>query len=327
MRTARLVVSSVGGAILVKNRGDRESGDFPRLVLEVVPPPLRRGEEGLESRLQHIGRIHRAVNLDAVNIPEIRAEESKHVDGERRNPYEPRWESRVLGQLIQDRLGLPAIVNRVVVHASNEENAAWFRDSFVAFGIRKFVIVGGEKSNATYPGPSVCEANRLFPRWVSDSAATFGNISIPGRRSRERVEAARMADKVAAGARFFTTQIIYRARELTELLDDLKAAGDAVASTPVLVSLCPLRSRQSIKMLHFLGVRIDTELVEKLCRVPERTAEHSVEHILSVVDEILAHQRRTNSPTPLGFNVAPVGPVPVVNTIALCAALQRLLRT
>lgn len=298
------------------------------LVLEVVPPALRRGQEGLDKRVARVERIHGRVPFDAVNIPEIHEESSKSDLGDRKKPFEPRFAPRELGVLIQDRLGLPVIVNNVVVHRTRDALRDWFLETHEQHGIEGYVLVGGEKPPWEYDGPSVPEANRILKETLPDSVC-LGNISIPGRHADDLTEAQRMAEKSAAGTDFFSTQIVYHAEDFTGLLDDLAAAGGSAAATPILLSLCPVKSQHSFAFLRWLGVRVDQPLVDAISGAPDDETgsilDRSIEHLVAMWRTIRDHMHDRGIQTPVGVNLAPVGPIPPAATVDLASQLRELI--
>lgn len=288
------------------------------LVLEAVPPELNQGESGIEATLERIEGLHCALGLEAVNIPEIREESSKSRKGERRRPFAPRVEPRVLAWRIQERLNVPCIINRVVVHLEREHQLDWFRETWEHYGIRRFVLVGGERSDRPYAGPSVPEANRLLRERLDVPRMRVGNICIPTRQG----EAERMMHKIASGADFFTTQVVFHAEEITTLLDALgERTGNSTASG-ILISLAPVRSERNIRFLHWLGVSLSSELEDWLTIGPESVTERSLTHIRSTWAQISDHVATTDSPFPISVNIAPIGRIPAATTIRLGHALR-----
>ncbi|MCO6441004.1 MAG: hypothetical protein J5I81_07960 [Nitrococcus mobilis] len=289
------------------------------IYLEAVPPLLREGAAGIDAVLEKIDAIHGAVGLDGVNVPEIRPESSKSKKGERLKPFEPRLEPRELAKRIQEDFGLNCIINRVVVHLAWERQAEWFRQTWEEYGIRQFVLVGGEKSGECYPGPSVPESNELVHRVIDDCELRVGNICIPTRAQ----EAQRMARKLATGADFFTTQIVYHAREFTGLLDDLQtfALPSGGAPPTLLLTLCPVQSQRNIRFLHWLGVSLSAELEAWLARDPERVAERSLQHLERMWIEIHRHWHGHRGCFPIGISLAPIGRIPPMTTVQLARNL------
>ncbi|MCI0650706.1 MAG: hypothetical protein L0Z55_02355, partial [Planctomycetes bacterium] len=190
---------------------------FP-LVLEIVPPPLRVGRAGIEEIIERAERIHGALQLSAINVPEIREESSKSEHGARKNPFEPRVEPRVLGRELNSRLGIPAIINHVVVHRGEDALRHWLAETREDYGIRDFVLVGGELSEGAYPGPGVGRANQILRALYPPGDVRIGNIVIPGRVADGMAEAARVLRKIEHGANFFTSQIVYHETDLCDLL-------------------------------------------------------------------------------------------------------------
>lgn len=285
-----------------------------RLVLEAVPPEVHLGRAGMEAVVEKVATVHAAVGLDAVNIPEIREERSKSEKGERRKPFAPRVEPRELAYELRERVGVECMINRVVVHLERGRQLDWFRESWERFGVREFVLVGGERSDVTYPGPSVPEANTLLREQLAVPGLRLGNICIPTRAG----EAARLGRKLASGADFFTTQIVYHGDEFTTLLDALR---DAAPPPELLLTLCPVRSARNIRFLHWLGVSVSDELEAWLTAGPESVGERSLAHIRQTWREIVDYHRSANHPCPLGVSLAPIGRVPNATTVALAEGL------
>ncbi|HET8701245.1 MAG TPA: hypothetical protein VFL97_06220 [Nitrococcus sp.] len=287
------------------------------IYLEAVPPILRQGAAGIDMILGEIDAIHAAVGLAGVNIPEIREESSKSQTGERLKPFEPRVEPRELARRIQADFGLDCIINRVVVHLAWERQADWFRQTWEEYGIRQFVLVGGEKAGVRYPGPSVPETNELVHRVIDDCGLRVGNICIPTRVQ----EARRMARKLATGADFFTTQILYHAPELTRLLDELQELELPVSPPALLLTLCPVRSPRNIRFLHWLGVSLSPELEAWLTHDPEQVTERSLEHLERVWTEIHQHWLGHHGHFAMGISLAPIGQIPPMTTVRLARTL------
>ncbi|MDN3520784.1 hypothetical protein [Halomonas ramblicola] len=289
------------------------------LVLEAVPPELEQGRRGIEATLEKVADLHHALGLDAVNIPEIREESAKSDKGERRKPFAPRVEPRELARCIQERLDVPCIINRVVVHLERERQLDWFRETWEDYGVRRFVLVGGERSDRRYPGPSVTETCRLLRERVDVPGLRLGNICIPTRRG----EVARMRAKLDAGADFFTTQVVFHAEEVTALLDALGDRPGGGRAPGLLLSLAPVRSERNIRFLRWLGVSLSDELEAWLSAAgPEAVTERSLTHIRGTWARIAGHAAAAGSPWPLGVNLAPIGRIPAATTLWLAQTLM-----
>lgn len=299
--------------------------DQPGLVLEVVPPPLGSGEEALARRLDRIDRILKAAPIQAVNIPEIHDETSKSDRGKRKGKFEERMEPRVLAKRIQERSGVPAVINRVVVHLERDKQADWFRETSEVYGVQNFILVGGEKSAQAYPGPSVREANALIRESISDPQLSVGNISIPSRNSGNVGEEARMSRKAEAGVDFFTTQIVYHPDEFTGLLDAMASHHPELNDTPLFLSLCPIKGLQSLPFLRWLGVTVRDSLEEtfRACE-SECLLDASVDYLVEAWRGICDHRTTRALPHPVGVNLAAVGPIPTRITVDLARRLAEV---
>ncbi|SEK20245.1 methylenetetrahydrofolate reductase [Halomonas daqiaonensis] len=288
-------------------------------VLEAVPPEVERGEAGIEAAVERVAELHAALGLDAVNIPEIHEEKAKSRQGERRRPFLPRVEPRVLAAHIQERLDIPCIINRVVVHLERDRQLDWFRETWEHYGIRRFVLVGGESSDKRYPGPSVPEANTLLREHLAIPGGEVGNICIPSRRG----EVERLQHKLRSGATFFTTQVLFHAEEITALLDALGERMEEGTRAPAfLVSLAPVRSERNIRFLRWLGVSLSHELEAWLTADEAAVTERSLSHLHETWRHIVDHAITRHSPCSLGVNIAPIGRIPSATTVALGRALR-----
>ena len=287
-----------------------------KTVLEAVPPERHRGEAAVEAVVEKVAQVHAARPLDRVNIPEIHEEPARSQKGERRKPFEPRMAPRALGQLIQERLGIPCMINHVVVHQRSADLLDWCRETWSEYGIREFVLVGGGLADTVYPGPTVPEASRLMRDALTIPELRVGNICIPSRED----EAARMAAKTAAGADFFTTQILYEPDHFTHLLDEMARIGET--ADEVLLAFCPVRSLRNIRFLLWLGVSIPDALEAWLTEVDDAVPQRSLEQIRRTWADIIDHQREAGRPRPrLGVNLAPIGAVAPQTTIGLARDL------
>ena len=88
----------------------------PVVAYEILPPREKDGT--LNSYAENISSLLSQTHIDAINIPEVRDEVAR---GERPIKNQVRAEPREFGRLLQDIVGIEAIVNRVVVHQNIDE--------------------------------------------------------------------------------------------------------------------------------------------------------------------------------------------------------------
>ena len=288
-----------------------------KTVLEAVPPERHRGQAALEKVLEKVAAVQAHTPVDLVNIPEIHEEPARSDKGERRQPFAPRMAPRDLAQIIRERLGIECMINHVVVHHHSEQALVdWARETWERCGVRQMVLVGGGRRSVRYPGPGVARANALLRDADGVPGLRIGNICIPSRRD----EAARMAEKVGAGADFFTTQILYESDGFSQMLAALSAAGRAPAE--VLVAFCPIRSVRNLRFLQWLGVGVPEALEAWLVADETDITRRSLEQIHRTWQAILDEARSIAPPVPrLGVNLAPIGPIPPAVTAGLARDL------
>ena len=89
-------------------------------------------------------------------------------------------EPREFGRLLQDIVGIEAIINRVVVHDDYDTQMRWLHETNKDFEIENMIIVGGESSKVNYPGPTVNEALNAISNIYNQEAGDIfcGGIAI-----------------------------------------------------------------------------------------------------------------------------------------------------
>jgi len=270
----------------------------PVVVYEILPPRVVDGS--IESYSERISSLLSQTHIDAINIPEVHAERGR---GGRPVEESIRAEPRQFGKIIQDFVGIEAIVNRVSVHKSYEDQEDWFRTTRDEYGIDNFVIVGGESSKIEYPGPNVIETADMI-REINSSEGPeifFGGVSLPMRE----LESVRMLKKGAAGNEFFTTQVLYDSVDVTKMLGHYFTACEEAELNPkrVLLSFAPISTVKNIDFLKWLGVEIPRETEGYLVGDMEEIKERSIEVSLRVFDEIINYISGNNIRVPIGLNI------------------------
>ncbi|MGE4601590.1 MAG: mycobacterial-type methylenetetrahydrofolate reductase [Planctomycetota bacterium] len=297
-------------------------------ILEVVPPTLDSGLEGLYSRISRVRRMVSDGDFDAVNIPEIHDEENRNDRGVRTRKYSPRMQPRELGRRIQDELGLPVIINHVVSFKPLEALMDWIRETVAGYGIRNIVLVGAPHERKPWPGPPVAEGNAAIRTEFSKEIVKIGNICIPGREGSPIPESVRMEEKARSGADFFTTQIVYDPTELIELRHQMVREASPARYCPILVSLCPVRRHRNLAFLRYLGVKIPDALEQELQALGEpECLERSLEILRSIQSDLIEAQGDPADLAPLGWNIAPVGQIPTLSIRDLMARLPGSVRS
>ena len=193
--------------------------------------------------------------LNAVNVPELIEENHEG---------KPRYNSiytRMLARGVADDINSDAIVNKVVVHIETYDDfVAWLKETST-LGIKNIIFVGGNTRHHKYPGPSVSEANITANHLLSKHVIgqiNIGNICLPERRD----EAKKMLYKTLTGAKFFTTQMLFDSKQISDLIIeyDKQCLNAGVHPGTIIMSFAPLKSTADLNLLDFLGV----DLPEKI---------------------------------------------------------------
>jgi 5,10-methylenetetrahydrofolate reductase len=273
-------------------------GKRPVVVYEILPPRIIDGT--IESYAERISTLLSKTHIDAINIPEVHAEESR---GER--PVEDRKRAfpRDFGRIIQDSVGVEVIVNRVTVLENHKDQREWFRETSEDFGIDNIVLVGGESGEIDYPGPGVSEAATMIEEINSETEGDIfsGGIVLPSRK----VESERMERKSRSGVKFFTTQVLYDSHDICRLLWYYNNAVQESGSIPrrVLLSFAPISTKKNLEFLKWLGVEIPEETEEELVNSEEGIKERSLEICMRLLEEILSFVTENEIRVPIGLNV------------------------
>ncbi|MDC0347255.1 methylenetetrahydrofolate reductase [Planctomycetota bacterium] len=280
-------------------------------ILEVVPPTLSSGDEGLQKRLRRVERLLASNAFDAINIPEIHDEDSRDSRGVRTRGFSSRLDGRILARHIRQQFQLPVIINHVVAHDPLEQQLNWLNETVGDYDIRDIVLVGAPHDRFAWPGPSVSEANQAFKSQLGSSGVRIGNICIPERPGSPIPETERMAAKVSAGADFFTTQIVFSPHEISQLWNSMSKDQPELLSTPLLISLCPVKKASNLAFLRYLGVQVPDNVETVLSEVPHGDClDRSLEILCSLQDDLIQHTSGIPNLAIPGWNIAPVGSIP-----------------
>ena len=290
----------------------------PVVVYEILPPREKDGT--LNSYAANISSLLSQTHIDAINIPEVRDEVAR---GERPIKNQLRAEPREFGRLLQDIVGIEAIVNRVVVHQNLDQELKWLEETNKKYEIENLITVGGESRAIDYPGASVNEALAAIKK-NENIDLLCGGISIP---SREK-ESLKLIEKSENGSEFFTTQVLYDSSKIIKMISHYQKRCDERNTFPrrLLLSFAPVSSEKNIKFLKWLGVEIpsDTEklLVEDLSKMKDKSMTIAV----NVLEETLNYLNEKNIIVPIGLNVEHIMSYNFQASIEMLQELSRIYR-
>jgi len=288
------------------------------VAYEILPPREKDGT--LNSYAASISSLLSQTHIDAINIPEVRDEVAR---GERPVKNKLRAEPREFGRLLQDIVGVEAIVNRVVVHQKLKDELKWFEETNKKYEIENIITVGGESRSIDYPGPSVNEALTAIKK-NQNINLLCGGISIP---SREK-ESLKLIEKSENGSEFFTTQVLYDSSKMIKMISHYQKRCDDNKTFPrrLLLSFAPVSSEKNIKFLKWLGVEIPAETEKSLTKDLGKMTEKSMEIAVNVLQQTLNYLNENDIIVPIGLNVEHIMSYNFQASIEMLQELSRIYR-
>ena len=272
------------------------------LMYEMLPPFASASDAKRDAAAQRVGELVAGLDVAAINIPEVRNE--ARTPQERPAQYQERMEPwRFASALRRAVPDAAMLINHPTVYEPADAFDAWL-DARVAEDLRDIVLVGGESSQVTYPGPGPVDAARRA--LARHPGLNLGGISIPTRAQNGFAnEGERMLAKQRAGVSHFTTQVVFEAQTTQRMLADYAAAchGAGVAPVPVFVSLAPITNERDADFLQWLGAEIPAATRQWILEANGHAAQRSVEAAAQVVTEVSQFIARKRLGVTLGINV------------------------
>ena len=293
----------------------------PVVAYEILPPLEKDGT--LNSYAEIISSLLSQTHIDAINIPEVHDESGR---GDRPVTNQKRGEPREFGRLLQDIVGVEAIVNRVVVHEPFDAQMRWIEETNRDYEIENLIIVGGESSKVEYPGPTVNEVLRsVSQEYISNGGDIFcGGIAIPSRE----IESKNLIKKSEHGSEFFTTQVLYDSSNIVKMIDHYQERCDDLNTFPrrLLLSFAPVSSQKNIDFLKWLGVEIPPETERYLKGRPGSMIERSLDVAIEVLNDTLNFITEKNLKVPIGLNVEHIMSYNFQSSVEMLQELARIYR-
>ena len=293
----------------------------PVVAYEILPPREKDGT--LNSYAETISSLLSQTHIDAINIPEVHDEIGR---GDRPVTNQKRGEPREFGMLLQDIVGIEAIINRVVVHEPYGEQIRWIEETNTTYEIENMIIVGGESSKVDYPGPSVNEMLQTIARGYNSNGGDIfcGGIAIPSRKD----ESKNLIRKSEHGSEFFTTQVLYNAENIIKMINNYQSRCNELDTFPrrILLSFAPVSSQKNIEFLKWLGVEIPDDTERYLKGRPGSMTERSLDVAVEVLNEVLDFITVNNLKVPVGLNVEHIMSYNFQSSVEMLQELARIYR-
>ena len=293
----------------------------PVVAYEILPPREKDGT--LNSYAETISSLLSQTHIDAINIPEVHDEIGR---GDRPVTNQKRGEPREFGMLLQDIVGIEAIINRVVVHEPYDDQIRWIEKTNTNYEIENMIIVGGESSKVDYPGPTVNEMLQSISKGYNSNGGDIfcGGIAIPSRKD----ESKNLIRKSEHGSEFFTTQVLYNAENIIKMINNYQSRCNELNTFPrrILLSFAPVSSQKNIEFLKWLGVEIPDDTERYLKGRPGSMTERSLDVAVEVLNEVLDFITVNNLKVPVGLNVEHIMSYNFQSSVEMLQELARIYR-
>ena len=293
----------------------------PVVAYEILPPREKDGT--LNSYAEKISSLLSQTHIDAINIPEVHDEDERGI-----RPVKnlERAEAREFGKLLQDNVGIEVIVNRVTVHQNLDYQKNWIKETFYDYDIENLILVGGEKNDTKYIGPSVNETSEYITRDLNTGKFDVfcGGITIPSRK----MESERLLRKGSNGIEFFTSQVLYdsvKTKKMLKYYNDICKRNN-VLPRRILLSFAPVSSQENINFLKWLGVEIPQETEKRLKQDNRRMSEESLKIASEILNDILNNNKELGITVPIGLNIEHIMSYNFQSSISMLQELSKIYR-
>ena len=293
----------------------------PVVAYEILPPREKDGT--LNSYAEKISSLLSQTHIDAINIPEVHDEDERGI-----RPVKnlERAKAREFGKLLQDNVGIEVIVNRVTVHQDLDYQKKWIKETFYDYDIENLILVGGEKNDTKYIGPSVNETSEYITRDLNTGKFDIfcGGITIPSRK----MESERLLRKGSNGIEFFTSQVLYDSTKTKKMLKYYHeiCKKNNVLPRRILLSFAPVSSEDNINFLKWLGVEIPQRTEKRLKQDNGKMSNESLKIASEILNDILANNEKLGITVPIGLNVEHIMSYNFQSSINMLQELSKIYR-
>jgi 5,10-methylenetetrahydrofolate reductase len=282
------------------------------LLFEPVPPSSRTADDRTSAYVHRVVTVlQEHPRVDAFVVPEL-VSENHHGEPHYRSGDVTRFASQV-----SQESGCEAILNKVVAHVHSTRELETWCEAAIARGTRNLMFIGGTSRYIPYPGPSVAAANAALRPLVQRHGGTIGNVLIPHREH----EGYRMLTKTRNGASFFTTQIVFDAGPIADLVYEYGRLCGAYDVSPaaVLLSVAPVADEEDLDFVRWLGAEVPSRIESSLV---SEDGSASIESSVQTWRAVVRASAARKVPVPLGLNVEVVSPRHFAVAVKMLAAME-----
>ncbi len=288
-----------------------------------TPPREGSSAETVRTAAARLVERLRQVKLDGLVVYDLQ-DESARTDVPRPFPFVRTLDSRAYSRLLAELGGPPAITYKCIGPLDEAGWRGWLDETARAFDVRCLSVVGRPSSRgAPYP----LTVQRAFALAAAHPAGfTLGGVAIAERCGASPAEASRMAEKTAAGCRYFVTQAVYDAEATVLLLRDYarECARRGVPPCRVVLTFTPCGRSRTMDFMKWLGIAIAAATERAILAAPDPLA-RSIEVCRDNLRAVLAQPGF--AAVPLGLNVESVSihRDEIDGSVALCTELAGVL--
>jgi len=245
----------------MSSRATEPSARGARLTYAIAPPNQATPRERRRAiAAMQAARIS-ALPIDALLVYDVQ-DESARVGAPRPFSFHPKVDplSYAFDEL---RLGaLPRVVYRAVAQPEGEASLGPWLARLQARGGEAVLV--GAPSRSTRAALTLTQAYALCRR--RHPSLSFGGVVIPERHEASGAEDARVWAKVQQGCRFFVSQTVWSVAATKRLLRDVRrrAEQEGAEAPPILLTLSPCGSEQTLRFLKWLGVGLPAYVEQEL---------------------------------------------------------------
>lgn len=234
-----------------------------------ITPPKRTWDQ---DRIREVAarQVERIANLpiDGLVVYDLQ-DESSRTDAERPFPFQEPLDPVDYAQRMLAGVDVPKIVYRCVSRLDPER----LRDGLDRLRQRgDATVLVGAASRDQQVTMRLSEAYEA--RKSEHGDVLTGGVLIGERHRENHAEHDRVLAKVDAGCSFFVTQAVWSARDTKDVLSDLaiRCEDEGRPIPPVLVTLTPCGSEQTLTFLRWLGIDVPRWLANDILRAADTLA-------------------------------------------------------
>jgi hypothetical protein len=299
--------------MLQQKINNRESG----IVVYGITPPKANHEPAKlrEIAEKQLARI-RKLSIDGLILYDIQDETERNSNA-RPFPFIETLDSLEYSNEYLSELTLPKIIYRATGKYTKTQLQQFLTQTDATEHLTVFVGAASSKAEANHL--SLAQAYNTYQQ--VDTQMLLGGVTIPERHQAKGNEQQRVFDKIHKGCSFFVSQGVYDVNASKNFLSDYYYHSQETGQSmvPVLLTLTPCGSPQTLEFMKWLGISIPRWLENDLLHsrdILDKSIEISEQNWLEL--KAFADEKQI----PIGVNVESVA----VRKVEVDASIELLLR-